>query len=153
MQFCEVAIVSCRSVKFLASGHTSCFCRSAATSISLPTGAGFIRERGLSACFQYPPGIEEAVKLNEFGNESCPTGLMTGAQPGAIVTMEVFIEENVVAPEWIALELFRAAVDGSSALRVAQEIRVSRPAISLLTSNRFISLPDPVGHSILKLSP
>ena len=34
-----------------------------------------------------------------------------------------------------------------------RKIRVRRSAISLLTSNRFIILPDPVGHSILKLSP
>jgi hypothetical protein len=30
---------------------------------------------------------------------------------------------------------------------------VSRLAISLLTSKRFIIFPEPVGHSILKLSP
>ncbi len=89
--------------------------------IFLPTGTGLISERGLSACFQYPPGIEEAAKLDEFGNESGPTGLMTGAEPGTVVTVEVFIEEDVVAPERIALEFFRAAVDGPSTLRVAQE--------------------------------
>src|SRR5258705_12876304 len=74
-----------------------------------------------SAYFQAPLGIEEAVKLDEFGHESCPAGLVTGAQPGTIVAMEVFVEVDVVAPERIVLELFRAAIDGSSAIRVAQE--------------------------------
>jgi hypothetical protein len=32
-------------------------------------------------------------------------------------------------------------------------MRVRRLAISLATSNKFIKVPEPVGHSILKLSP
>ena len=68
------------------------------TELFLPSGSGFISERGLSACFQHPLGVEEAVKPDEFGNESGPAGLVTGAEPGTIVAMEVFIEENVVAP-------------------------------------------------------
>src|SRR6266481_166596 len=79
------------------------------------------RECGLSTCSQDPRGVQEAKELDEFGHESCPTGLVTGAQPGTIVAMEVFIEVDVVAPVGIRLELFRAAVDGSSAMRVAQE--------------------------------
>ncbi len=85
------------------------------------SGSGFLRERSPSAYFEDPVGIEETVKLNAFGNESGPSGLVTCAQPGTIVAMEVFIEENVVAPEWITLELFRAAVDRSPAMLVAQE--------------------------------
>lgn len=78
-------------------------------------------ERGLATYSQELRGIEEAKELDEFGNESCPTGLVTGAQPGTIVAMEVFVEADVVAPMRIVLELLRAAVDGSSAMRVAQE--------------------------------
>jgi len=47
---------------------------------------------------QDPRGVEEAKELDEFGHESCPTGLVTGAQPGTIVAMEIFIEVDVVAP-------------------------------------------------------
>src|SRR5258705_9490572 len=79
------------------------------------------RECGLSTCSQDPRGVEEAKELDEFGHESCPTGLVTGAQPGTIVAMEVFIEVDVVAPVRIRLELFRSAVDWSLAMRVAQE--------------------------------
>jgi len=46
---------------------------------------------------------------------------MAGAQPGTMIAVEVFIEENVVAPERIILELFRAAVDGSPPTFVTQE--------------------------------
>src|SRR5258708_20403976 len=78
-------------------------------------------ECGLSTCSQAPRGVEEAKELDEFGHESCATGLVTGAQPGTVVAMEVFIEVDVVAPVGILLELFRATVDGSPAMRVAQE--------------------------------
>ncbi len=84
-------------------------------------GAGFLGERGLSAHFQHPLGIEEAVKLDEFGNQSGPAGLVTSAEPCTVVSMEVFIEEDVVAPEGITLEFFGAAIDGSPTMLVAQE--------------------------------
>jgi len=87
----------------------------------LPSGDGFISERGLRARFQYPLGIKEAIEFDEFSHESGPPGLVTGAEPGTIVPVEVFIEEDVVAPGRIALEFFGAAIDGPPALRVAQE--------------------------------
>jgi hypothetical protein len=75
----------------------------------LPSAASFRNERGLIAYFQSPLGIEDAVKLDEFSNKSGPAGLVAGAQPGTIVAMEVFIEEDVVAPVGIALELLGAS--------------------------------------------
>lgn len=71
-------------------------------------------ERGLSAYFQDPLGIEAAVEFDEFGNESGPTSLMIGTEPGTVVAMEVFKEVDVVAPEGITLERFCAAIDGSN---------------------------------------
>jgi hypothetical protein len=65
--------------------------------------------------------IEEAVKLDKYGNESCPAGLVAGAQPGTIVAVEVFKEVDVVAPERITLEFFHTAIDGSPTNFVAQE--------------------------------
>jgi len=79
--------------------------------------------------------------------------LVTGAQPSAIVAMKVFKEVDVVAPEWITLELFRAAIDRPPTMFIAQEDANETVEISLLTPKRFMSFPDPVGHSILKLSP
>jgi NADPH:quinone reductase len=43
--------------------------------------------------------------------------------------------------------------DAAEALSSRRKMLASRLAISRLTSNRFIKLPEPVGHSILKLSP
>ena len=50
-----------------------------------------------------------------------PAGLVARAEPGAVVAVEVLVEEDVVAPVGIGLELLRAAVDGSPAVLVAQE--------------------------------
>lgn len=79
------------------------------------------RERALATYSQEMRGIEIAKQLDELGSESCPTGLVAGTQPGTIVAMEVLIKVDIVAPVQIVLELLRAAVDGSSSLRVAQE--------------------------------
>ena len=54
--------------------------------------------------------------LKNFCDEAGPAGLMACAEPGAVVAVEVFVEEDVVAPVGIGLELFRAAVDGSPAV-------------------------------------
>ncbi len=54
----------------------------------------------------------------------------------------------------IGLERLAAAVHRADARIVLLYVLMpSRSEISLLTSNRFISRPEPVGHSILKVSP
>ena len=68
-----------------------------------------------------PLGIKEPVKLDIFGHEPGPAGLVAGAKPCAIVTVEVFVKEYVIAPVGVALELLCSAVDGSPALIVAGE--------------------------------
>jgi hypothetical protein len=54
------------------------------------------RERGLLTSFQYPFGLQNAVKLDELGHQPGPAGLMAGAQPGTVVAMEVLVKENVI---------------------------------------------------------
>ena len=44
---------------------------------------------------------------------------MAGAQPGAVVAMEVFIEQQIVPPVTIALKLFGAAENRPPAVSVA----------------------------------
>ena len=90
--------------------------------ISLSPGVGRPRysrslpiERGLLAHFQRALGIQDAVELDELGDESGPARLVTGAQPGAVVAVEVLVEEDVVAPMRIGLELLAAAVDRAPA--------------------------------------
>src|SRR4029077_7400781 len=82
---------------------------------------GPLGERALFANFQDLLGIHEAVKLNELGHQPSPAGLMAGAESGAIVAMEVFEEEDVVAPVRIALEFIRAAINWPATMLVASE--------------------------------
>src|SRR4030095_8509999 len=46
---------------------------------------------------------------------------MARADTSAVVAVEVFVEQDEIAPERIALEYLRAAVDGPPAVLIAQE--------------------------------
>lgn len=46
---------------------------------------------------------------------------MAGSDTGAVVAMEIFIEENGIPPEWIILELPGASIDWTSTGVVAKE--------------------------------
>ena len=80
-----------------------------------------IDKRGLPAHLQGPRGIQGTVKLDQFGHEPGPAGLMAGTEARAIIAVEVLVKEDVIAPVGIALELLTAAVDGAPALLVAGE--------------------------------
>src|SRR5258705_12594153 len=60
-----------------------------------------------------------SVLLHQLRNERGPAGLMTGADAGAVVAVEVFVEGDQVAPMRIFLEFFCAAEDRPAALFVA----------------------------------
>src|SRR5262249_50915163 len=49
-------------------------------------------------------GIEQATGHHEPGYQSSPSGLMAGADAGAIVTMKIFVKENQISPGGILLE-------------------------------------------------
>src|SRR5215471_15628177 len=49
--------------------------------------------------------VEVAKHLYQAGHEAGPSGLMAGAQASSIVAVEVFVEEDVIAPVRIGLEL------------------------------------------------
>src|SRR5437773_4172519 len=59
--------------------------------------------------------------LHELGDETGPPRLMTGAEAGAVVAVEVFVEKQQIAPVRVALELLRVAVHGPSAVAPAQK--------------------------------
>ena len=59
--------------------------------------------------------IEESEELDQFGDHSCPSRLVACAESGAVVPMEVLVEENVIPPMGVGLELLRAAIDGPPA--------------------------------------
>ena len=70
---------------------------------------GFL-ESGLFAAFQEPFGVQESIELDQFRHEPSPAGLVARAQSRPVVAMKIFIEENVVAPVGIGLELVRAPI-------------------------------------------
>jgi len=91
------------------------------SSLPAPRALGTLHKCGFPAHLQDPLGIQETVKLYKFGHEPGPTGLVAGAKPRAIITVEVFVKEYVITPVGVALELLRSAVDGSPALLVTGE--------------------------------
>jgi hypothetical protein len=42
--------------------------------------------------------IELPKQMNQPGYRSSPPGLMTCAQPSSIITVEVFVKQNVITP-------------------------------------------------------
>ena len=57
--------------------------------------------------FQDMLGGEPTKEVLQSSNAAGPASLMTGPKPGAIVTVEVFVKENQVAPVRIVLELIQ----------------------------------------------
>lgn len=62
-----------------------------------------------------------AALLNHFGDEAGPSGLVSRAETGAIVSVKKFIKENEVAPVGVGLKDLGVAVNGTAALVVAQK--------------------------------
>ena len=100
------------------------------------------------------------VLLDEFGNQSGPAGLMTRADPGAVVAVEVFVEQDQITPVWVGLEFFVPPNTGllpacpeQPSKGPAEKSCISRRDISPATSQSVIIFPEPVGNSTLKSSP
>src|SRR5512137_1552109 len=94
-----------------------------APSRSLASGGrpAALDEQGFLADVQCPPGIEGGVHLDELRHDASPPGLVVGAEASAVVAVEVLVEEDVIAPVRVGLELLGVAVHRASALLVAQE--------------------------------
>src|SRR5437899_2732025 len=73
-------------------------------------------------------GVHGSVELDQRRDEPRPAGLVTGAQTGTVVTVEVLVKEDVVAPVGIGLEFPDAAVDRAqdAALGHAEMTRTGR---------------------------
>src|SRR5207249_9209046 len=67
------------------------------------------------------PGWLLAALLEELGDEAGPARLVARADAGAVVAVEVLVEQNDVAPVRVALELLRGAEDRPAAVFAAQE--------------------------------
>src|SRR5262252_7181000 len=64
-------------------------------------------------------------------NDPGPASLVTGAEAGAIVAVEILVEEEIVAPMRIFLELPGSAVDRSIPVLVSEE-DARKPSCNLL---------------------
>jgi hypothetical protein len=63
------------------------------------------RERRGAAHLEELCLVEAAEELNERGDQTGPARLMAGADSGPVVPVEVFIEEQMIAPLRVALDL------------------------------------------------
>jgi hypothetical protein len=62
-----------------------------------------------------------ATLLDQLRNQTRPSRLMTRPDSSAIVTVEVFVEVNEIAPVRIVLEFFEAAVHRARAFCATKE--------------------------------
>jgi hypothetical protein len=60
-------------------------------------------------------------QLDQRRDEPRPAGLVRGAQSGAVVAVEVLVEQDEVAPVRVGLELLRAAVDRAAPVAIDEE--------------------------------
>ena len=56
------------------------------------------------AVLQKRLGVQVPEELNQAGNDSRPTGLMTRADASSVVTVKIFVEEKLIVPVGISLE-------------------------------------------------
>src|SRR5271157_6229244 len=78
-------------------------------------------EDGFSAAIQEGLGIQLAEDLDQAGDDTGPSRLVARTEAGAVVAMEVFVEQQMVAPMGIVLEFVGSPVHRTAAGFVAQK--------------------------------
>src|SRR5262249_26562216 len=74
-----------------------------------------------------PPVSENLLRrggreeMHEPSDNAGPAGLVAGAEAGSVIAMEVFVEQNQVAPVRVLLKLSGAAIDRTPAIFAAQK--------------------------------
>ncbi len=76
-------------------------------------------------------GVDTPKQVQEGSDQSGPSRLVAGPEPRAVVTVEILVEQDQVAPVRIVLELGRPAVDRPLPIGIAQK-RARQPADNLL---------------------
>ena len=94
----------------------------------LPYDSGFTRSRSV---FQNALCVDPPEDVHDNSDRAGPPCLVAGAETCPIVAVEIFVEQDQVAPVRIFLELLRASVHRPPAVRVAKE-RGCQPALDLL---------------------
>ena len=91
-------------------------------------------------------GLDTPEQVEEDRDQTGPPRLMAGAEPRAVVTVEVFMEEDQIAPVRIVLKLGGPSVNRPPAALSRRKVLDSRREISWATSNSVMYGPEPVGH-------
>src|SRR5882672_2642066 len=71
--------------------------------------------------FQQGHGVETTEYVQDKCRQTRPSRLVAGSQPGAVVTVKIFVEQDQIAPMRIFLELGRAAINRPLSVGIAQE--------------------------------
>src|SRR5208337_461233 len=61
------------------------------------------------------------ARLQQFGDQSGPTGLMRGADAAAGVAVKILVEQHMIAEVLVMLQAWILRVDGALAMRVFEE--------------------------------
>ena len=96
---------------------------------------------------------DAAGAQDQLGDETRPAGLMARAEPGAVVAVEVLVEEDVVLPGRVGLEPLDPAEARPPSVLADEEER-DQPLAEVggdLVEREL--LPEPVGYSTLRSSP
>src|SRR5579862_8221 len=89
----------------------------------------------------------QPVDLDNAGNAPRPAGLMAGAHTGADVAIEVLVEQQVVTPQGVVLELLRTAEDRAPPFRVPLE-RTDQSGCQLVSDLRQVHHPAETGGAL-----
>src|SRR5215469_4363539 len=79
------------------------------------------RKNGGAPAFEKGSGIQASKNFDQRRHQPGPSGLVTGADAGAIVAVEIFVEQKIVPPVRVALELLSDAEHWPPAALVAQK--------------------------------
>src|ERR1019366_2099598 len=98
-------------------------------------------------------GDVAVVAPDHVGDQAGPPGLVRGAEPGAVVTVGVLAEDEIVPPGPVVLQPLGLAEAGAPPSGSRVKMEVSRSCRSAAALSRVSCMPDPVGYSIVRSSP
>src|SRR6266567_8627154 len=107
----------------------------------LPAGEGFT-----DATLEYLPRVEESEELDQLCHHAGPSRLVARAQPRPVVSVEVLVEQEVIAPVGIGLELLGPTVDGPPTALIAKE-QAAQPVRDLLGNLEEVHLVARTGRA------
>jgi hypothetical protein len=81
----------------------------------------FLRKGACFAGIQKRLCVETPEQLDHFCYQASPAGLMARSETSAVISVEIFVEQNVVFPVRIGLKFLCSTVDRSTARPIAQK--------------------------------